>query len=1077
MDFLYYFWTFILIVPTLIISQDDFGFEEIKHNPLQRLWGVPDTTAQVGHLFHYQIPKTAFEGNIARFKAYSEKEGSLPSWLTFHEKSGILEGVATDEQLGEHYITVKAYDEDFHSNVKDIFAVEVLSKSNSMLYNKEYCKHLEEKTVLALVLDANFHHINPKERVLIIKNIAGFFNLEVGSIYLGHLSAKNEILNDLNDAVIDAGPGNVITRKSQSSSIIQWQVGCNGKIWNKLKHLVANVKVAAKDGTLAEVIQRPVIGWKLVKEESDFRKRRQINGKPHSHDENNTPKMITLNETPAFQVDPTPTLTPYSSNDFTDDNIEDIPSRIIVAITETPIFPFNPSPLYEPSSSSSHRHRHHRSALESLTNMYTLSTPTYIPERPGLTSVQVDQIVSSEILPTASSSVVTPTSPPFPTDSAVGREQDINSTSDSLDENSSWSISIAPSEPTLPDFNPEKNIEETREDEFFDVKNNPPSIIQRLEKKLITAGKSLKYQIPESVFNDPEDGNTRNLRVHLLAEDGEPLREDSWIQFSEDTQEIIALPLEEHISKWVFYLNATDSGNLTVGDRIEVNVQNHKGKRTVNHAISAKLLSVPTQISLLWQLSFLDAISKALSDPNSSQITVLKITTDPIVFTWTNDSLVRPDCSSTTIDQIYEKLLDENTGLQSILANEIKIDRIDWEDRGQCKSVLPKVPFPEENFPPVNRNQVDYLNATVGQLLVFTVPDDTFYDPEDGGTRQLKLSLVTIDRNPIPPSHWLQFDVKNQEFYGIPMPVNVGQIEYQLICEDKEGLTTNDGLVVNVHPAPRILYNVEFSMKLSLDYSIFMENPTLQRIFVQKLAAIFKDHNTNAIVLSGFTPGSTVITWHNKSLPTNLCPDNEIVQLRKILLGDDEKVTPHVIQLMLPEFQVLGARLTPTGLCQGALTEISPNGGETATSDVTAVSQGEQYIIGLLIPAIVIAVMLLCAGLVACILYRRRRTGKMSVGDEDERQTFRSKGIPVIFQDELDERPEPTNKSPVIMKEEKPPLPPPEYQRGSPLVTTALLSDTEDSPYQPPPPFTTSRDSARPKPTPTYRMPPPYVPP
>lgn len=93
----------------------------------------------------------------------------------------------------------------------------------------------------------------------------------------------------------------------------------------------------------------------------------------------------------------------------------------------------------------------------------------------------------------------------------------------------------------------------------------------------------------------------------------------------------------------------------------------------------------------------------------------------------------------------------------------------------------------------------------------------------------------------------------------------------------------------------------------------------------------------------------------------------------------------------------------------------------------------------------------------------------MSVGDEEERQAFRSKGIPVIFQDELEERAdaEPVDKSPVIMREEKPPLlpPAPDYRSG------------EDAPYRPPPPFAASRTPPRPKATPTYRKPPPYVPP
>ncbi|CAA9993442.1 unnamed protein product [Nesidiocoris tenuis] len=113
-----------------------------------------------------------------------------------------------------------------------------------------------------------------------------------------------------------------------------------------------------------------------------------------------------------------------------------------------------------------------------------------------------------------------------------------------------------------------------------------------------------------------------------------------------------------------------------------------------------------------------------------------------------------------------------------------------------------------------------------------------------------------------------------------------------------------------------------------------------------------------------------------------------VFQVPEILLGDDEKVTNIVTKLMAPEFPVVSSKLTPTGLCQGALTEISissgagagsgAGGSDTVNSDVTAVSHGEHYIIGLVIPALVIAVMLLCAGLVACVLYRRKRTGKMS---------------------------------------------------------------------------------------------------
>lgn len=58
---------------------------------------------------------------------------------------------------------------------------------------------------------------------------------------------------------------------------------------------------------------------------------------------------------------------------------------------------------------------------------------------------------------------------------------------------------------------------------------------------------------------------------------------------------------------------------------------------------------------------------------------------------------------------------------------------------------------------------------------------DTFYDPEDGSTRNLKLLLLTMDRSQVLATNWLQFDIKNQEFFGTPMKEDEGRKEYQLV--------------------------------------------------------------------------------------------------------------------------------------------------------------------------------------------------------------------------------------------------------------------------------------------------------
>jgi len=38
-----------------------------------------------------------------------------------------------------------------------------------------------------------------------------------------------------------------------------------------------------------------------------------------------------------------------------------------------------------------------------------------------------------------------------------------------------------------------------------------------------------------------------------------------------------------------------------------------------------------------------------------------------------------------------------------------------------------------------------------------------------------------MDRTQVPLTNWLQFDTKNQEFFGTPMPGDEGRKEYQLV--------------------------------------------------------------------------------------------------------------------------------------------------------------------------------------------------------------------------------------------------------------------------------------------------------
>lgn len=71
-------------------------------------------------------------------------------------------------------------------------------------------------------------------------------------------------------------------------------------------------------------------------------------------------------------------------------------------------------------------------------------------------------------------------------------------------------------------------------------------------------------------------------------------------------------------------------------------------------------------------------------------------------------------------------------------------------------------------------------------------------------------------------------------------------------------------------------------MTLSSSFEDFNRSPLQRRTFVEKLATLFGDKDTTSIVVSGYAPGSVIVVWHNKSLPVDRCPEEEIEQLRKV---------------------------------------------------------------------------------------------------------------------------------------------------------------------------------------------------
>ncbi|XP_072237459.1 dystroglycan 1 [Leuresthes tenuis] len=399
------------------------------------------------------------------------------------------------------------------------------------------------------------------------------------------------------------------------------------------------------------------------------------------------------------------------------------------------------------------------------------------------------------------------------------------------------------------------------------------------------------------------------------------------------------------------------------------------------------------------------------------------------------------------------------------------------------------------NEKPVLRNHIDLVSALVGTYFEVKIPSDTFFDKEDGTTDKLRLTLRQNHNEVVGEGSWIQFNTTSQLLYGLPDVQNVGKHEYFMQATDKGGLSAIDAFVVRVNRWPsNDKTPVLFTVRLEGEPRSITNDLHKKILLVKKLAYALGDRNSSTVSLRNISKGSIVVEWTNTSLPQQPCPKEQLAVMSRTLADANGRPSQTFRYSMEPEFRPLEVKAKGRASCR-TYSFIPP--AEIEIPEPPAVTPGlgssrhstDDVYLHTVIPAVVVAAILLIAGIIAMICYRKKRKGKLTIEDQ---ATFIKKGVPIIFADELDDsKPPPSSSMPLILQEEKPPLPPPEYPNMATPETTPLnqellgeytaLQDEDPNapPYQPPPPFTTPMEGkgSRPKNMTPYRSPPPYVPP
>lgn len=453
---------------------------------------------------------------------------------------------------------------------------------------------------------------------------------------------------------------------------------------------------------------------------------------------------------------------------------------------------------------------------------------------------------------------------------------------------------------------------------------------------------------------------------------------------------------------------------------------------------------------------------------------------------------------------------------------------------------------------PIVNNPMQKLVFHVGEIIDYVIPNDVFTDCEVNGTREMELKLFQETTDIIDPKFFIQFDTKKQRIFGLPMDDHMNKkYNFNLFANKKSSslLAKTDFQIHIKGVKNKKTINHELSVTVDYDFDKFMANVEDRISLASKIARVYGDSDTKKLTVTKILNGSVLYGWSNSTLASKTCPSQEITGLVKKLVREDGTLNDQAVQKLRP-FILLSADVKPLGSCEKdkqfpviqkktAMSTVPPvdskededkHDAEEITTkksmdvptfdkdyeskdvktskptkklDTTTVesifkgSKGgdeeDDVWITTVIPAIVIVVILLIALLIACILYRKKKKGKMNV---EEQNTFINKGAPVIFPDELEDKPSDVNK-PLLV--EGSPAPPPEYHRNTSESPERLVgmnyrinrgnfasSPADDSitempekPYEPPPPVTASSNNKQPRTTHSqqpYSQPPQILP-
>ena len=310
--------------------------------------------------------------------------------------------------------------------------------------------------------------------------------------------------------------------------------------------------------------------------------------------------------------------------------------------------------------------------------------------------------------------------------------------------------------------------------------NHAPTLAAGLTRQTARQASPWTYTVPVGTFTDVDAGDYLSLKATLANGDALPI----WLGFNATTRTFSGTPPTTSAGEVSIKVVATDAFGLRVATSFNVDIQ------TVGNR-APTVANAPVQTTVNEDSAWTFTVpNNTFTDPDAGDTLSLSATlaNGDALPTWLSFNAATKTFSGTP--------LNANVGTLAIKV--VATDAL-----GLSVSSTFDVQVANTNDAPTVANALTQKTVNEDSVWTFTVPTNTFADPDVGDT--LSLSATLANGAPLPT--WLSFDAATKTFSGTPLNANVGTLAIKVVATDALGLSvssTFDVQVANTNDAPTV---------------------------------------------------------------------------------------------------------------------------------------------------------------------------------------------------------------------------------------------------------------------------------